>query len=340
MAAVCDKVGEELTSRLHTNFTAQIRQLYQDCASNTTNALTNQASDSFYNFVEISWIAGLVLHVLVLGLLGERITSIKHKPTIAAFTAAVTFSILLSLWDIIGNITTIPWLFGYRGTELFYYTSAILTATAETSISALLYLRVYGKKTDMAGFAAVAVVGILEFSRCLQGAIKYTKTDDYDQNLYDWRIVWTAFSYKIFLDVVLSAYSLRIVHQASHRASTTSTVVIRDDAALLVAYLIRMLLFLTLDVVRVLSYDSFGNTSSISIRADIPMTIDGLLGAWKPYLIITDVARIRAVKEASISVSMFPRRSSYRDNSMDSRANPQMKPLYQPTGTVDPDLVL
>ncbi|KAJ3020021.1 hypothetical protein HKX48_001436 [Thoreauomyces humboldtii] len=302
----CDDVIANITEAVHLNFTVQLEQLWDECAANTTAALLAQAIDTSYNVWEVGMMSALVIHVFIMALLGDRITSLQHKPTLITFLVAIGLTLTETAWGILCNVPSLTFFFGYKGTQLYFYVDAVLSSSAEWCASVLLYLRVspsivhqYGKRAEMAGYAAVFVVLILELLKELDACITYTITADYEVNVYDDRLVFLSFAYRTTLDVLLCGYSLWIVHRASRGSKAGQGSFLRDDRAVLVAYTIRLILFLGGDVVWYCSHMLAPSDSDISMGADAVWVLNRVIVPWKLYLVITDVARVRSLSQTT-----------------------------------------
>ncbi|KAJ3178647.1 hypothetical protein HDU87_003470 [Geranomyces variabilis] len=169
----------------------------------------------------------------------------------------------------------------------------------------LLYLRVAdaltrfgGRPIAMAALAATWAVLASELCKHLTGTIMLTISRDENQTLYyDW-MLYAATAYRILLDCAFSLYSFWVIHQASSGAlSPNKKSGLREDAAFFIGYAARVLIFLGVDGVTVTAMVISRNYDDNSFEALTLWAVTQLLGPVKPYLICTDMSRIRALSE-------------------------------------------
>ncbi|KAI8908867.1 hypothetical protein DFJ77DRAFT_473603 [Powellomyces hirtus] len=278
-------------------------------------ALKEQAENTTYTLASVSGVGSLVLHVLILALLGDRLLKLTHKPTIRAFIVTVTFDMLCSVWNCLGNSPdpNLSWFFSVSGTNVYFYFGGFFAAATDASLSYLTYLRIgasvrtqYGARADYALTTIVCLVLPLEVAKHWYAAVSYTIGEDWSLPLYNRELVIFALAYRTLLDVLLCSYSVWVVHQAattSHSATSPAGRLMREDKALFTAYSLRVFLFLGIDVVWATAQLAAPDDGDIRFAALALWSINRTVMPWKPYLLITDIGRVRALSEDGSGVN-------------------------------------
>ncbi|KAI8588820.1 hypothetical protein BDZ88DRAFT_175146 [Geranomyces variabilis] len=257
-----------------------------------------------YDSDSVSFIISLCVEFLFLSLLFDRLIGMTHRPTKVTFWAAVTTSIL---WNVICLLSRkVTWIHETLDGHLtFFWIRGVLAAFNQFFVIRLLYLRVAdalqrfgGRPVVMAALASTWAVLISELCKHLTGTIMLTISRDDDQTLYyDW-MLYTATAYRILIDCAFSFYSFWVIHQASSGVIPSNKKRgLREDVAFLIGYAARVLIFLGVDGVTVTAMVISRNYDDTSFEALTLWAVTQLLGPVKPYLICTDMSRIRALSE-------------------------------------------
>ncbi|KAI8910055.1 hypothetical protein DFJ77DRAFT_471813 [Powellomyces hirtus] len=288
-----------------------------DLLGNLTHALTEQAVVISWRTASVDSLgkptkdksqSAVLLHFLIIGILGDRLMGLQHKPTIRWFCAAITFNWLMVLWNVAGNEPSIVWFFEYQGSAVHYWVQGFLSANYEGCVSYLSYLRIsssidarFGRTWDFVGRAIVCGVLPVELAKQWYEAATFTITEDYD-GLYQMHLIYISIAYRISLDVAICAYSVWIVHEAATGFESMSggTARVRQDRAVFLAYAFRVLLFMGVDCAYIFMATWGGVIEDISFPGLVVWKIWVLLMPWKAYLLITDMARVRALTEEDI----------------------------------------
>ncbi|KAJ3147072.1 hypothetical protein HDU89_005880 [Geranomyces variabilis] len=296
---------------LPTNLTACIEVLVSlnNSIADGQAALSNQALDLGFQADSINWILSLLLEALLIILLLDRITALRHRPTRITFFLAVTTSILFDLLMTLGS--KVPWFFDITGTYLYYWARGPLAALSQWTISHLLYLRVSDALTRTAGrrvaqicFLLTALVFPLELAKQWYGAIKFTMTGTED-GLYLPALGWFTAAYRFALDLGFNFYAFRVIYGSGVATNASNSGprsrLMSEDSAFIVGYVARTLLFLASDILFVIATTVGDSDYDISFRTLAIWACSQLLGPIKPYLICTDMARIRGLSADTAS---------------------------------------
>ncbi|KAJ3165887.1 hypothetical protein HDU88_003762 [Geranomyces variabilis] len=284
--------------------------------SDCSDALAAQAQGITDKLTVVNSIGAIVLHILILSLLSDRLIKLKHPPTRNLFYAGVLCNLLNCLWAVVGNFQDwIPWFFTINGTIVYFWIGGLFAAAAEVCLTALTYLRVspsivvhFGITWHRVGMALCAVMIPLELVMYWHAAVVFMQTEDYVPNLYDDRLIWASFAYRSTLDVLFCGYSIWIVHNASRGQNANTGASLREDRALMVAYTFRVTLFLLMDAIWAVATTNASTSGDITFAALTLWSVDRSLMPWKIYLLITDVARVRALSEPDSSGSSSSRK--------------------------------
>ncbi|KAJ3161482.1 hypothetical protein HDU86_007264 [Geranomyces michiganensis] len=209
--------------------------------------------------------------------------------------------------DAVASISDeIEWFFPEEGPGIwtYYYIRGICSATFSISIVLLLYLRIAdsvkrlsGRGWWMAGYGATAAVWFLEIFKQLFGVIKMHVTGD-DSDVYPEALMTFATAYKTLLDICFSVYSFRIIRAAgSGGPSRKGRRLMTDDTAFLVAYGFRVFLFIATDIIVLITTQMDIDYADLRFSSMTIWACAQTLGVIKPYIICTDMARIRALSE-------------------------------------------
>ncbi|KAJ3170645.1 hypothetical protein HDU88_008547 [Geranomyces variabilis] len=273
-------------------------------------ALFNQQMDYDSNTVTINWTLSLLIEALLIILLLDRITGLQHKPTKYTFILAVASSILFELLMVLGS--TVPFFFDVTGTYLYYWAAGPLAALSQWSIIHMLYLRVSdalyrtaGRRIAQLCLVLTAVVFPLELAKQWYAAVKWSIDETEDAQMYVVWLNWLTAAYRFALDLGFNYYSFRIIYgsgvASSSPSSTTDsshrphrrTRLMDEDTAFIVGYIARSVLFLASDILFSSNYVTSDMDVTFSTLA--LWACSQLLRPIKPYLICTDMARIRVL---------------------------------------------
>ncbi|KAJ3182429.1 hypothetical protein HDU87_008593 [Geranomyces variabilis] len=269
---------------------------------NATQALIDLQLSNDEDAVTIFWILSLLIEALLMILLLDRIAGLPHKPTKHTFILAVTTSILFELLMVLGS--TVPFFFDVTGTYVYYWAAGPLAALSQWSIMHLLYLRVSDALSRIAGrrvallcLVLTALVFPLELAKQWYAAVKWSIDQTEDPNMYLEWLNWLTAAYRFALDLGFNSYSFFIIYGsgvASHRPHHQRTRRMDEHTAFIIGYIARSVLFVASDVLFTANYV----TSDAEQLTFSTLTVWGcsqLLRPIKPYLICTDMARIRVL---------------------------------------------
>ncbi|KAJ3006080.1 hypothetical protein HKX48_000307 [Thoreauomyces humboldtii] len=165
----------------------------------------------------------------------------------------------------------------------------------EFTVSSLTYLRIsstvrmrHGKTADLVCMGLLGGVLVLECIKFIDMAIIL----DYSEVL-----LYLSLVYRTVLDVLMCGYSVHIVWEASQGSQAANGAMMREDRALLFAYIFRIVLFIGIDIVWLAAIMTLSSYWDMSLGALTLWIIDRVCMPWKPYLVITDAGRIRTLAE-------------------------------------------
>ncbi|KAJ3175072.1 hypothetical protein HDU87_006469 [Geranomyces variabilis] len=265
-------------------------------------ALLLQAWDYGFKSDGVLSILAMLLHTLFVVLLVDRIVLLKHRPTKIAFWVSIASQNIYNLFNIFSDVVD-WWDDTDLGYKVYYYIRAAVLPINQWAIIYLLYLRVrdsllrVSPKWRMAALALTHLVLPLEWLKQYY-AVVWNEVNDDAGYPYPTELMVTTTAYRILLDVSFSLYTLWIIHGASSgdkagqqgRRSKMS-----EDTAFIVGYALRAILFLALDILFVAVTIMDMSFSDISFRAMTIWACAQALSPIKPYLVVTDMARIRAL---------------------------------------------
>ncbi|KAJ3012829.1 hypothetical protein HKX48_006060 [Thoreauomyces humboldtii] len=272
-----------------------------DCLDLLANLTTqfqssqDQQSETYGDdFCSLIGTVGAVLHCILLALFSDRLAAIKSKPAVVLFFFAIVADALNWINLAMGNSEGIPWFWEVAGTNFYFYVSVVTIVTFHLAVSLLQFWRVkgslrisFGRSVEVAFHVPFVVQLCLELANQLYGAILYSISLNYDQELYVSGLVWSTLGYRLLLDLSMNVYALSIVYSAPGGRS-------REDRAFLVAYLGRILVFLAIDVLAAVSATSPLDLTFSSLSV---YTLPRVLQPFKPYLLLTDVARVKMIAD-------------------------------------------
>ncbi|KAJ3179797.1 hypothetical protein HDU87_002365 [Geranomyces variabilis] len=278
---------------------SDLAQAQADCSG----ALDDQALLFGTNADAIDSINAMVVNFLLIILLIDRIVAIKHAPTKYIFWLAVLCGNGYHFINILSD--EVPWFYDGVGLWVYYYLRGIFSAFFSSCLVLLLYLRIAGsvqrhsgRRWWLVGHGATAIVWFLELFEQLFGIIRMQVTGD-ESNVYPEALMTTTTVVKTSLDVCFSLYTFWIIRAASGGPSGVSKgrQSLPEHTAFFVGCALRVLLFLGIDAIVLvttqmkITYDDvrFGSMAIWSIAQLAPIC--------KPYLICTDMARIRALMD-------------------------------------------
>ncbi|KAJ3020228.1 hypothetical protein HKX48_001116 [Thoreauomyces humboldtii] len=277
----------------------------EDC-NTALDYLSGNYSEGFDNFefnltsefIVVEGIAAATLHGMLLVLFSDRLKGIQHRPTRIWFFTVIIVDVIYWINLAIGN--QIPWYFENAGSNLYFYTGAFTVATYNTSLAMLQYVRIqdslrmtFGRQVQLALYIPVFIELCLEMASQLYSAVLFSVTLNYDQPLYILGLVWTVTAYRCLLDLMMSSYSLWIVWKTSRGIGNHSA----ENTALGLAYLGRMAVFLMIDLLLAVGLSINDGGLDLTLPHLTIWIVPRLLLPFKPYLLLTDVARIRMLAE-------------------------------------------
>ncbi|KAJ3159586.1 hypothetical protein HDU86_001595 [Geranomyces michiganensis] len=278
----------------------------------------------------INWILCLVLEIILIILLLDRITALQHKLTRNIFILAVTTSILFDLLMAVGTSTAFTTTTTTHPGTTYAWARVPLAAVGQWAVVYLLYLRI--SDTLLLGATAAricmlfmtALVFPLEIAAQAYGAVHWEEVQRVDVDL-NW-LAWLVAGYKLLLDTGFNYYAFRVIYSngvcrapssetadsagAHSSSSSSSSKSARKDTGFILGFLARTILFLASDIlhmvlITVTTTTTAANSSNNKIDTSFPTqtlwACSLLLGIIKPYLICTDVARIRGLSSSSSS---------------------------------------
>ncbi|KAI8591057.1 hypothetical protein BDZ88DRAFT_487899 [Geranomyces variabilis] len=271
-------------------------------------ALLDQQGTYDSNIVTINWTLSLLIEALLIILLLDRITGLQHKPTKYTFILAVTSSILFELLMVLGS--KVPFFFDVTGTYLYYWAAGPLAALSQWSIIHLLYLRVSdalyrtaGRRIAQLCFVLTAVVFPLELAKQWYAAVQWSINETEDAQMYVVWLNWLTAAYRFALDLGFNYYSFRIIYGSGVASSSSTTDsshrphrrtrLMDENTAFIVGYIARSVLFLASDILFSSNYVTSDMDVTFSTLA--VWACSQLLRPIKPYLVCTDMARIRVL---------------------------------------------
>ncbi|KAI8587260.1 hypothetical protein BDZ88DRAFT_425820 [Geranomyces variabilis] len=306
------------------------------------DALLYQAWDYGFKSDAVTSMIAMLLHTLFIVLLVDRIVLLKHRPTKIAFWVSITSQNVYNLFNIFSDV--VDWWESDTGIKVYYYIRAAVLPINQWAIVYLLYLRVRDSllraspKWRMAALALTHLVLPLELLKQYY-AVVWNELNNDAGYPYPTELMVITTAYRILLDVCFSLYSFRIIHAASSgdkagRQGRRS--IMSEDTAFIVGYALRAILFLALDILFVVVTQMDMEFSDLSFRGLTVWACAQALSPIKPYLIVTDMARIRAL-------SAEPAQSSVDSSSKGARtaavsgAGKSATNMVRATKTVDAD---
>ncbi|KAJ3146211.1 hypothetical protein HDU89_006352 [Geranomyces variabilis] len=266
----------------------------------------DQAWAFAYTNDAVDYILACVVTLVFIVLLFDRIIDIQHRPTKTAFWVAIASQIAYDLINIFRD--EVSYFYDGVGLWIYYYGRSLFAAVNEFAIIFLLYLRIRDAVRHILGrhwmnvcLSLSIFVLPIELLRQLFGVVKLHITGTGD-DLYPPGLIWTTTAYRVALDLAFTLYSFRIIQRASGGDKSNRVRQISDHA-FLVGYLFRVLLFLAVDGLFIV-------VTQMDIPYDDPsfgsLTLWGLakvLLVIKPFLICTDMARVRALSAGGEAAS-------------------------------------
>ncbi|KAJ3152109.1 hypothetical protein HDU86_005954 [Geranomyces michiganensis] len=258
----------------------------------------SQAWDFGYTVDAVDYILAIIATVVFIVLLFDRIVGIAHGPTNRTFWLAVISQNLYNVVNILSNKWS--WTAEGTGLYLYYYSRALFAAVNEFAIICLLYFRVCDAIRRILGtrwmnlcLAATIVVLPLEFFKEIYGVAKLQVTGDV-QNLYPPALVNTATAYRVALDLCFALYSFQFIRGAPG-SEKYGHGLISEDKAFLLGYVFRVLFFLAADVLVIVVTQLQITYHDLELSSMTLWTCARVMIVIKPFLICTDMARVRAL---------------------------------------------
>ncbi|KAI8588806.1 hypothetical protein BDZ88DRAFT_507725 [Geranomyces variabilis] len=255
----------------------------------------------------VDYILACVVTLVFIVLLFDRVIDIQHRPTKIAFWVAIASQIADDLINIFRD--EVSYFHDGVGLWIYHYGHSLFAAVNQFAIIFLLYLRIRDAVRRISGrhwmnvcLSLTIFVLPIELLNQLYGVVKLHITG-IDDDLYPSGLIWTTTAYRVALDLAFTLYSFRIIHRASGGDKSNRGRHISDHNAFLVGYLFRVLLFLAVDGLFIVvaqmdtSYDD-PRFSSLTLWG-----LEKVLLVIKPFLICTDMARVRALSAGGEAAS-------------------------------------
>ncbi|KAJ3155289.1 hypothetical protein HDU86_004379 [Geranomyces michiganensis] len=324
--ATSDSITTDPTNSPATNLTTCLSALNasQNFLFTSEDELESQRYDLGYTSDAVYSILTILLHTLFIVLLIDRIALLKHRPTKIAFWVSIAAQNVYNLFNIFSD--SVPYWESNAGVRVYYYIRATVLPINQWAIVYLLYLRVRDSllRTStvwrMCALVATHMVLPLEWLKQFYAVGVEAVNDDYVYP-YPAALMMTTTAYRILLDVGFSLYSFwmyvyetaggraaartktkwsekicdKAGRQQYSRSSSSSSPLMSEDTAFLVGYASRAVLFLALDVLFVVITEMDMSFSELGFREMTIWACAQALSPIKPYLIVTDMARIRAL---------------------------------------------
>ncbi|KAI8820781.1 uncharacterized protein EV422DRAFT_530141, partial [Fimicolochytrium jonesii] len=238
------------------------------------------------------------LHAYLLAILGDRILLLKDRATLYVFFAAVAANFLAAFWQYIANTGT--WLdeYGEHGYEanVVYYT--VRSALAALKTQTVLYLN-YRRVEQAASLflprwvsRTFRVAVFLQFPITLANelipTIEYAMRQDNYDSWYNFGLVTLDWAYGMVIDCLIGAFTFQSLYRIASRSKSGR----REHIYFVLAHCFRVGLFVAYDIISAFASlvtdfeDSSLRTTALWAIRVIPV---------KPYLLITDMARWRAM---------------------------------------------
>ncbi|KAJ3021909.1 hypothetical protein HKX48_007490 [Thoreauomyces humboldtii] len=200
------------------------------------------------------------------------------------------------VWDGINSAVA---LLGVRG---------VISAVHNTCLVMILYNRIagpvrrlLGPRADWMCFLAVLVVFPLELTAEWWAMVKFAVDRKTDELLYLPALIYAAPAYRAFIDISFSAFSWSLIRDVSHQSyqPVNTRRLMSESNAFLLGYSARFFLFITVDIIA---------ATAVVTDPDDSVTTFPVLTLWallrssrptKPYLLLTDMARIRALSDVN-----------------------------------------
>ncbi|KAJ3022466.1 hypothetical protein HKX48_006145 [Thoreauomyces humboldtii] len=251
-------------------------------ADAVADAIENTELNASYASDAANFVNAIVLNFLLLSLLSDRLTGLKHKPTAVTFAIAIGTNLCSCVLGITGDMVDSIW-------------------DTNTSTIAFLFIRGFFDGINQASNAMLLYLRVADSLRRVLAAVNIWVNPDYnpDAQLYVPGLLYAAPAYRALLDIGFSAFSWNIIRQVSnnscepiktHRKMTEAN-------AFLLGYSARFLLFVGVDAIL---------ASTLVLNPDDSVVTFPVLSMWallrltvptKPYLLLTDISRIRALSE-------------------------------------------
>ncbi|KAI8917483.1 hypothetical protein DFJ77DRAFT_456551 [Powellomyces hirtus] len=236
----------------------------------------------------------LVLHAYMFAMLADRIMAVKDKRTLRVFFATIAVSILGLVHVYLGN--TVAWLYTFEGTAFYYLVRAVLYSLQAQLTVYLNYCRIdqalsrTGRPLVAKAFKlAVFLQFPITFASELVPGIRFVSTRIEEDALYNIALVNVDWVYGFLIDCAIGVYTAQALYTISAHSQG------KDHLHFLIAHCARMALFLAADLIAATANIYPGN-DDLSLTATVLWNIKAL--PIKPYLLITDMARVRAISTA------------------------------------------
>ncbi|KAI8817946.1 uncharacterized protein EV422DRAFT_199446 [Fimicolochytrium jonesii] len=236
----------------------------------------------------------ILLHVYMLAMLADRVLAVKDRKTKQVFFAAVIANVCNAIHVILGN--TVKLYFTVPGSILYYAVRALIfTSQAQLAV----YLNFCRIEQALRRTARPRLVQIftcavfLQFPITLANEIipgaKYFNSLVDENAVYNMTMVNVEWVYGFLLDVAIGAYTAKALYETAAHSNA------KDHLHFIIGHMLRMALFLLYDVLAATANNYPGN-DDLSLMATVLWALKALY--LKPYLLITDMARVRAIGEA------------------------------------------
>ncbi|KAI8816966.1 uncharacterized protein EV422DRAFT_509395 [Fimicolochytrium jonesii] len=273
----------------------------------------------------------IVLHVYIFALLADRIFSIKHRLTSRVFIAAVAVQIMTSGFNIVGNGN--EWFFGWTGSIFFYFVRAVLQTVGQQLVIYLNYLRVAEPLRRLnRPWVRYVFLGIVNLNWLVVGAheimplINYVGHGENQDYMFSDGLLYFSIVYALFIDTLLNGYCMRALyqspeissrktgpetaHSSSGRGNTFKLLspsslsrwmrdaISSEQLSFFIAFFLRIVLFIAADSIYAVALIRKSDVGDVSMEGLVLWGLGMALRVLKPYLLVTDMARIRVLMAA------------------------------------------
>ncbi|KAI8823141.1 uncharacterized protein EV422DRAFT_505167 [Fimicolochytrium jonesii] len=244
------------------------------------------------------------LHVFALALLLDRFWMLKNRQTQIFFYVSVVSNIAYAIWTVVGY--QVLWFWTFEGTALYYIGRALTWTTFQQSVTYLNYLRIadtlerlhapWVRRISLIFVFAITPLTLINAGEVVVYFI-VTKSDSAFQ--YGQPLRYVAWLYSSAVDIAIGTYIVRMMVANASGVTTATTTsdgkkpLLRMHHIYTISTICRILLFLTCEYSFLIAEDIVADYTSMRSFFKWDMSLG--LSVFKPYLLITDMARIRAL---------------------------------------------